>query len=78
MAQAKSIHVTPDDEGWVVKSPDRESPLSRHGTQEEAIDAGRRAMHEAGGGELLVHARSGEIRDKITISPGNDPYPPKG
>lgn len=78
MAQANSLHVVPNADGWALKSPHQEQPVSRHGTQEEAISAGRRAMHEQGGGELLIHARTGEIRDKVTIAPGHDPYPPEG
>jgi hypothetical protein len=31
-----------------------------------------------GGGELSIKGRNGKIRDKKTISPGKDPYPPKG
>ncbi|MCW5872439.1 MAG: DUF2188 domain-containing protein [Candidatus Eremiobacteraeota bacterium] len=78
MTQAKSMHVTPHEEGWALQASTRKSPVSLHQTQKEAIRAGHRAVHQAGGGELLVHARSGEIRDKITVAPGHDPYPPKG
>lgn len=78
MAQARSMHVTPHEKGWALKAPAQRTPISLHGTQREAIEAGHRAVHDAGGGELLVHARSGEIRDKITVAPGNDPHPPKG
>ena len=70
MAQARSMHVTPHKEGWALKVPSGQAPVSIHQTQRQAIEAGHRAIHDAGGGELLVHARSGEIRDKITVVPG--------
>ncbi len=47
-------------------------------TQAEAIERAREIIHNAGGGELLTHGKDGTIRDKDTIAPGNDPYPPKG
>lgn len=78
MAQAETMHVTPHEGGWALTSPSRKTPVSVHPTQKEAIEAGHRAVHEIGGGELLVHARSGEIRDKITVAPGHDPFPPRG
>lgn len=73
-----SMHVTPHEDGWALKSPSIKAPISLHLTQKQAIEAGHRAVHDAGGGELLVHARSGEIRDKITVTPGEDPFPPRG
>ncbi|MBN9416970.1 MAG: DUF2188 domain-containing protein [Candidatus Eremiobacteraeota bacterium] len=69
MANARSMHVTPHKEGWALKAPSGQAPVSVHPTQRQAIEAGHRAIHDAGGGELLVHARSGEIRDKITVQP---------
>jgi hypothetical protein len=41
-------------------------------TQAEAIDRGHEIVHNLGGGELIVQGRDGEIRDKITVAPGND------
>ncbi|MEV0087368.1 DUF2188 domain-containing protein [Saccharopolyspora sp. NPDC050642] len=31
-----------------------------------------------GGGELVIHGTDGTIRDKRTVPPGHDPYPPPG
>jgi hypothetical protein len=41
-------------------------------TQAEAIDRGHEIVRNVGGGELIVQGRDGEIRDKITVAPGND------
>jgi hypothetical protein len=40
--------------------------------------AGRRYLGNEGGGELVTQGRDGRFRDKDTVRPGNDPYPPKG
>jgi hypothetical protein len=47
-----------------------------HRTQQEAIDAGREIARNQGG-ELLIHGRDGQIRDRDS-SGGRDPYPPRG
>lgn len=78
MPQNNDCHIVPDGDQWAVKRISQVEPLSRHPRQDEAISAGRKAVHSAGGGELLVHGRDGQIRDKITIAPGNDPFPPAG
>ena len=43
-------------------------------------DADKRAakiLGNIGGGERITQGRDGKIRSKDTISPGNDPNPPK-
>lgn len=76
---AEQRHVVPNpDGGWDVKKPGASRASSHHDTQAGAIDRGEEILHNAGGGELLTHNRDGVIRDKKTVAPGNDPYPPKG
>lgn len=72
-------HVVPNaDGGWDVKAGDAQRSSAHAGTQQQAIDRARQIVHNAGGGEVIIHGRDGQIRDKDTIAPGNDPFPPKG
>jgi hypothetical protein len=64
--------------GWDVKKPGASRASSHHGTQAEAQAAGHGYLHNEGGGELITQGRDGRIRDKTTVPPGHDPYPPKG
>lgn len=71
-------HVVPNPEGgWDVVKPDAQRASSHHDTQRDAINRGREIVTNAGGGELRIHGRNGEIRDSDTIAPGNDPNPPR-
>ena len=65
------------DGTWENKRNDAGRASSVHRTQGEAIDAGREMLGNQGGGELTVKGRSGRIRSKDTIAPGNDPFPPR-
>jgi hypothetical protein len=64
--------------GWDVNKPGASRASSHHANQAEAQAAGRRYLGNEGGGELITQGRNGRIRDKDTVSPGHDPYPPKG
>jgi hypothetical protein len=66
-----------NDGKWVNKRNDSEKASSVHGTQKDAIDSAKGMLKNQGGGELTVKGRDGQIRSKDTISPGNDPNPPK-
>ena len=67
-------HVVPNPNGgWDVKKPGAARASSHHDTQADAIDRGRAIIQNAGGGELAVHNREGQIRKKDTIPNGNDP-----
>ena len=71
-------HVTPDPEGgWDVRKPGASRASSHHDTQAEAIDRAREIVGNQGGGEVVTHGRDGQIRDKDTIPPANDPFPPR-
>jgi hypothetical protein len=79
MSNPNDRHVVPNPEGgWDVVKPNAGRSSSHHNTQAEAIDRGREIVHNAGGGELLIHGEHGQIRQKDTIAPGPDPYPPRG
>jgi hypothetical protein len=70
--------VYPIPERWGNKRNDRKTPDTTHRTQKEAMAAASKMLHKEGGGELVVLGKNGKIRRKDTISPGHDPYPPKG
>ncbi|MGH2964022.1 MAG: DUF2188 domain-containing protein [Solirubrobacterales bacterium] len=79
MARANRRTVSPDTEGgWSVHKPGASRASSHHDTQADAQGAARRYLHNDGGGELVTQGRDGRIRDKDTVPPGHDPYPPKG
>lgn len=66
-----------DDGKWVNKRNDAERASSVHGTQRDAAQSAKAMLKNQGGGELTTMGRSGQIRSKDTISPGNDPFPPR-
>jgi len=71
-------HVVPAPRGgWDVKAPGSERASSHHDTQAEATHRAREIVHNAGGGEVVIHNRRGVIRDSDTVPPGHDPDPPR-
>jgi hypothetical protein len=78
MSKNSDRDVVPDgDGGWKVEAPNAQRASSRHDTQGEAIDRAREIVRNAGGGEVRIHGRDGQIRDSDTVPPGNDPNPPR-
>ena len=63
---------------WHNKRDDASKSSSTHDTQKQAYDAARDMIEKAGGGEVKVKGEDGKIREKNTIPPAKDPYPPKG
>lgn len=71
-------HVVPNpDGGWDVRAPGAQRSSGHSDTQADAISRAREIVHNAGGGEVVIHNRQGQIRDSDTIAPGNDPNPPR-
>lgn len=69
-------HVVKRPDGrWANKAEGARRAASVHGTQAEAVDAARKVARNAGGGEVIIHAADGRIRDADTI--GHDPSPPR-
>jgi len=73
-------HVTFDSDSgkWRVVAPGAERASAVEGTQAAAIDRAREILTNQGGGELVIHRPSGQIRGKDTVPPGHDPFPPRG
>lgn len=67
-----------DDGTWANKKDGGQRATSLHGTQKQAADAARQNLKNQGGGELKIKNEEGKIRQKDTIAPAKDPYPPKG
>ena len=65
------------DGQWANKRNDADRVSSLHRTQRDADRAARDMLRNQGGGELTLKGRDGRIRSKDTISPGNDPFPPR-
>jgi len=65
------------DGQWSHKRIDSNRASSLHRTQSEANRAAKEMLQNQGGGELTTMGLDGRIRSKDTISPGNDPCPPR-
>jgi hypothetical protein len=74
MAKSKGQHVVPTDGTWGVRGQGNSRLTSRHDTQSEAIEAARQIAQNQGG-EVFIHNRQGQIRDRDSY--GNDPCPPQ-
>ncbi|WP_184727961.1 DUF2188 domain-containing protein [Saccharopolyspora phatthalungensis] len=72
-------HVAPHpDGGWQVTDPVGHDSPGHTTTQEEAVATAHEQLVRDGGGELVIHGTDGKVRDKRTVPPGHDPYPPPG
>lgn len=72
------IYYNPD-KGWADKRNSASQPDKYYDTQNEAYEASKEHLKKQGGGEISIKRKdNGKIRDKHTISPAKDPFPPKG
>lgn len=78
MSDPSKKHIVPHDDGWAVKNEGSQRASSVHTTQAQAYEAARDSLHKSGGGEISIHGKDGQIRDRNTISPKKDNFPPKG
>lgn len=79
MARPNTRIVSPSPSGgWNVKDPGASRASSHHDTQADAQRAARGYLGNSGGGELITQGTNGRFRDKDTVPPGHDPFPPKG
>lgn len=71
-------HVVPHPNGgWDVVAPNAGRASAHVDTQADGIDRARQIVGNTGGGEVVIHRPNGQIRDSDTVSPGNDPNPPR-
>ena len=73
-----NYHITPDSKkGWVVKKEGAGKASEFASTQRGAEKIAKKFASNSGGGEVVIHRRDGKIRDKDTIHPARDPFPPR-
>jgi hypothetical protein len=78
MSSSERRHVLPGSNGgWDVTKPGASRASAHTETQAEAIGRARDIVTNAGGGEVVIHGRDGQIRDSDTVGGGNDPFPPR-
>ena len=63
---------------WANQKDGGQRATSLHKTQKQAADSARQNLQNQGGGELKIKNEHGKIRQKDTIAPAKDPFPPKG
>jgi hypothetical protein len=73
--KGKNQHVVKHADGWAVKGANNQKATKVTSTQKEAITVAREISKNQNS-ELLIHGRTGQIRERD--SHGNDPFPPKG
>lgn len=75
----RDYHVTRRPDGqWQYKLPKAQRASGVTRTQAEAEAAAKQSARSGGaGGEITIHRPNGQIRDRDTIAPANDPNPPK-
>lgn len=78
MAEMMNVYRRTDGNGWDAKRSDGKRASVTAPTQQQAYDAAKRILGNNGGGEVAIHGRNGQIRDKHTIAPGNDPRSIRG
>ncbi len=76
MSKKGNQHVVTHGDKWAVRGEENSRVTSTHRRQQEAIDSGREIARNQGG-ELLIHGRNGQIRQRDS-SGGNDDFPPRG
>jgi len=72
---SKNQYVVRNGNNWGVRGEGNSRLTSKHGTQAEAIKAGRSIARNQGA-ELRIQNREGKFREAWSY--GNDPHPPKG
>lgn len=60
-------HVLPHERGWAIQVAGRESAISVHETQREAIEVARKLLKRNDGGALIIHGRDGKIRKSSRV-----------
>ena len=69
--------VVKHSDGWAVRAGGARRAAGVYRTQAAAEGAAKRIVKNLGGGEVRIQGRDGRWRDSDTVSPGNDPFPPR-
>ncbi len=70
-------YVVNHPDGWAIKKGGSEKASDVFGTQKEAEIRAKKIVSNLGGGEVRIQGKNGRWRDSDTVSPGNDPFPPR-
>lgn len=72
-----NYHITPKGDKWQAKQPGASRASGVFETQRQAEQQAKAWSRQSGGGEVVIHGRDGRIRDKDTMPPAHDPFPPR-
>jgi hypothetical protein len=72
-----NYHVTPKGDKWQAKQPGASRASGIFDTQRQAEQQAKTWSRQSGGGEVVIHSQDGRIRDKDTMPPAKDPFPPR-
>ncbi len=75
----RNYHITKRPDGnWQYRLPGASRASGVAPTQLAAETAAKNsARNSSQGGEITIHRPNGQIRDRDTIAPANDPFPPR-
>lgn len=71
-------HITKKHDRWQSKITGNKQVSFVSNTQTDVYEKQRDSFANRNGGEIVVHGLNGKIRDKNTIWPMKDKFPPKG
>ncbi len=73
-----NYHVMKHPEGgWQGKKEKAQKATFIVSTKADAERKAKQIVSNQGGGEVRLHNKHGQITDSDTVSPGNDPCPPR-
>ena len=76
--KTNNYHAVPNSErGWVVKKEGAQKISGHAPTKRGSAKMAKTYSTNSGGGEVVIHRRDGKIRDKDTVFPASDPFPPR-
>ena len=75
---AKDYFVGPRGAKWQAKQPGAERASGIFDTQRQAERQAKDWSRRAGGGEITIQRPDGRIRDRDTLPPKKDNFPPRG
>ncbi|NKB17353.1 MAG: DUF2188 domain-containing protein [Pseudanabaena sp. CRU_2_10] len=77
MSSENDRYVVKHPDGWAVKKSHAERASEIYDTQRQAEIRAKEIVSNLGGGEVRIQGSNGRWRDSDTVSPTNDPNPPR-
>lgn len=73
-----NYHIVPNkNHGWAIRKAGAQKVSGFASTQRAAEKQAKNFASNSGGGEVVIHGKNGRIRDKDTVAPARDPFPPR-